>query len=68
MVSMIVGAWFLSSFFGNYGAGFLGQYWEKMAKENFFLMIAMIAFAASFFMLLIKVWMKKISKLNIQTY
>ena len=68
MVSMIMGAWFLSSFFGNYGAGFLGQYWEKMAKENFFLMIAMIAFAACFFMLLIKVWMKRISKLNIQTY
>ncbi|MBF0316270.1 MAG: peptide MFS transporter [Oligoflexia bacterium] len=42
MVSMMMGVWFLSSFFGNYMAGFLGTFWEKMSKESFFsLMIAL---------------------------
>jgi proton-dependent oligopeptide transporter, POT family len=29
MVSMMMGAWFLSSFFGNYMCGFLGTFWDK---------------------------------------
>jgi POT family proton-dependent oligopeptide transporter len=37
--SMMMGIWFLSSFFGNYFAGFLGTYWERMPKEAFFLML-----------------------------
>jgi len=53
MVSMAMGIWFLSSFVGNYGAGFLGQYWEKVTKEFFFLMMAVIAVAAGLAMLLI---------------
>ncbi len=31
--------WFLSSFFGNYFAGFLGTFWERMPLESFFLML-----------------------------
>jgi POT family proton-dependent oligopeptide transporter len=46
IVSMMMGVWFLSSFMGNYASGFLGHFWEKMPKDTFFLMIAMIAFAA----------------------
>jgi POT family proton-dependent oligopeptide transporter len=34
-----VGVWFLSSFFGNYLAGFLGTFWERMPQEAFFLML-----------------------------
>jgi proton-dependent oligopeptide transporter, POT family len=39
MVSMMMGVWFLSSFFGNYLSGYLGTFWEKMPRSNFFLML-----------------------------
>jgi proton-dependent oligopeptide transporter, POT family len=53
MVSMMMGVWFLSSFARNWGAGFLGIYWEKMPKEVFFLIMAAIAFAAGVIILLL---------------
>ena len=53
IVSMMMGVWFLSSFLGNYAAGFLGRYWEKMTKDFFFLMIAAIALAAGLAILMI---------------
>ena len=37
--SMMMGVWFLSSFFGNYFAGFLGTFWGRMPHEAFFLML-----------------------------
>ncbi len=46
IVSMMMGVWFLSSFFGNYMSGYLGTFWEKMPKENFFLLMSALAFAA----------------------
>jgi len=39
IVSMMMGVWFLSSFFGNYFSGFLGTFWERMPREAFFLML-----------------------------
>jgi proton-dependent oligopeptide transporter, POT family len=39
MVSMMMGIWFLSNFFGNYLSGFLGTFWEKMPKMSFFMML-----------------------------
>lgn len=47
MVSMMMGIWFLSSFVGNSAAGFLGNYWERIPKETFFIAMAAIAFAAA---------------------
>ena len=54
MASMMMGVWFLSSFFGNYLSGHLGTFWEKMPKERFFLMMTALSFAAglAFFALL----------------
>jgi POT family proton-dependent oligopeptide transporter len=54
IVSMMMGVWFLSSFFGNYLSGYLGTFWEKMPKENFFLLMFTLSFAAglAFFALL----------------
>jgi POT family proton-dependent oligopeptide transporter len=54
IVSMMMGVWFLSSFFGNYLSGYLGTFWEKMSKENFFLLMSALSFAAglAFFALL----------------
>ncbi|MFY9626343.1 MAG: peptide MFS transporter [Rhodoplanes sp.] len=42
-VSMMMGVWLATSFFGNLLAGVLGSYWSAMDKPVFFLMIAGIA-------------------------
>jgi POT family proton-dependent oligopeptide transporter len=54
VVSMMMGVWFLSSFFGNFLSGYLGTFWGKMSKENFFLLMFTLSFAAglAFFALL----------------
>jgi POT family proton-dependent oligopeptide transporter len=54
IVSMMMGVWFLSSFFGNYLSGYLGTFWGKMPKENFFLLMFALSFGAglAFFALL----------------
>jgi len=39
MVSMMMGMWFLSSFFGNYAAGFIGGFYTAMTKEAFFALL-----------------------------
>ncbi|MGZ3772184.1 MAG: peptide MFS transporter [Pseudobdellovibrionaceae bacterium] len=40
IVSMMMGVWFLASFFGNYIAGQIGSYYEVMSKQDFFLLLA----------------------------
>jgi POT family proton-dependent oligopeptide transporter len=45
-LSMMMGIWLATSFTGNFIAGYLGSFWSAMAKPDFFLMIAAIAFAA----------------------
>ena len=42
LVGMLMGMWFLSNFFGNYLSGYLGTYYEKMSRESFFLMLAVL--------------------------
>lgn len=46
IVSMMMGMWFLSSFFGNYAAGYIGGFYEKMSKDNFFLLCTVLGLAA----------------------
>ncbi len=46
IVSMMMGVWFLSSFFGNYLSGFLGTFWEKMPRTVFFMMLTILGVAA----------------------
>jgi len=46
LVSMLMGMWFLSSFFGNYLSGYLGTFYEKMSHSSFFLMLAILGIAA----------------------
>jgi POT family proton-dependent oligopeptide transporter len=60
IVSMMMGTWFLASFFGNYAAGFIGGYWEKIPKEAFFLMIAAIGLAAGLAILMIQRPLRKV--------
>ena len=46
MLSMMMGMWFLSSFFGNYLSGYIGTFYEKMPKESFFMLLCVIGLAA----------------------
>lgn len=39
ILSMMMGVWFLSSFFGNYMTGYLGTFYSKMSGQNFFMML-----------------------------
>ncbi|XGC82364.1 peptide MFS transporter [Bdellovibrio bacteriovorus] len=45
IVSMMMGVWFLATFFGNYIAGYIGSYYDRMPKENFFLLLAVLSLA-----------------------
>ncbi|RYZ73848.1 MAG: MFS transporter [Proteobacteria bacterium] len=47
IVSMMMGMWFLSSAFGNYLSGYLGTYYEKMPKEYFFGLMAVLSVVAA---------------------
>jgi POT family proton-dependent oligopeptide transporter len=53
LVGTMMGFWFLSSFFGNYLTGYLGTFYSKMPKEQFFMMLFGLGVAAGaiFFLL-----------------
>ena len=46
-LSMMMGIWLATSSVGNLVQGYLGSFWSSMAKTEFFLMIAAVAFAAA---------------------
>jgi POT family proton-dependent oligopeptide transporter len=46
IASMMMGVWFMSSFFGNYLSGFLGAFWERLPKAVFFLMLTGLGLGA----------------------
>lgn len=46
LVGLMMGVWFLSSFFGNYMSGFLGIFYETMSKQSFFMMSAALGLGA----------------------
>jgi POT family proton-dependent oligopeptide transporter len=46
LVSMLMGMWFLSNFIGNYLTGYLGTFYEKMSRDSFFLMLAVLGVVA----------------------
>ncbi|RZA05655.1 MAG: MFS transporter [Proteobacteria bacterium] len=54
LVGLMMGLWFLSSFFGNYLSGYLGMFYETMSKESFFLMLSVLGIAAGFAMFVLK--------------
>lgn len=47
VISMLMGVWLLSSFFGNYLAGHLGGFYESMGAEHFFILLSILAGAAA---------------------
>ena len=46
VLSLMMGVWLATSFFGNLLAGYLGTYWSSMGKGAFFLMLAGVTAAA----------------------
>jgi POT family proton-dependent oligopeptide transporter len=46
LVSMLMGMWYMSNFFGNYLSGHVGGYYEKMSHPSFFLMLLAFGVAA----------------------
>jgi POT family proton-dependent oligopeptide transporter len=63
IVSMMMGVWFLSSFFGNYLSGYLGTFWGKMPRENYFLLMFSLSLAAGLaFLALLKPLKKAIGQ------
>jgi POT family proton-dependent oligopeptide transporter len=46
IVSLMMGMWFLSSFFGNFLSGWIGQFYTTMSKDMFFLMLLAMGIAA----------------------
>lgn len=47
IISMMMGVWLLSSFFGNLMAGYLGSYYERMGAERFFGLLILLSLAAA---------------------
>ena len=43
ILSMMMGVWLATSFLGGFLAGWLGSFWSRMEKPEFFLMVAAIA-------------------------
>lgn len=44
-VGMMMGMWFLSSFFGNYLSGYIGMFYSSMTREQFFLLLVVLGIA-----------------------
>lgn len=51
LVSTMMGMWFFSSFIGNSLSGYVGSFWEKMSKTEFFILMVVLSFitAAAFY-------------------
>ncbi len=59
LISTIMGIWFFSMAGGQYFCGWLGTFYGKMPKDQFFGMIALICFAAGLMMLAVLKPLKK---------
>ena len=53
IIAMMMGIWLLSSFFGNYMAGYLGSYYERIGSERFFGLMIVLSLAASIILMLL---------------
>lgn len=54
IVSMMMGMWFLSSFFGNYMTGFLGTFYTKMSSDSFFMMLTALGIGTGLIFFILK--------------
>jgi POT family proton-dependent oligopeptide transporter len=59
IVSMMMGMWFLSSFFGNYMSGYIATWQHRMTNGQFFLLDAGISLATGVLMIVLYLPLKK---------
>ncbi len=50
IVSMMMGMWFMSSFFGNILSGYIGQLYTTMSKQGFFFVLMVLGITAGLMM------------------
>ena len=43
---MMMGVWYLANFIGNFMAGYLGSFWEKIPHQQFFTLMLVIGVIA----------------------
>ncbi len=60
MLSMMMGMWFLSSFFGNYLGGYIGSFYDVMPKDVFFLLLCVLGIVVGFFFFAAESRLKKV--------
>jgi POT family proton-dependent oligopeptide transporter len=60
MVSMMMGVWFMSNFFGNYLSGYLGTFWEVWSRETYFVVLTGMGVGAGVLMFVIARPLQKI--------
>ena len=65
ILSMMMGVWFLSSFFGNYMTGFIGTFYDTMPKDSYFMMLAICGVVTGLAFFLIKKPLEKVIGSNI---
>ena len=53
MVSMLMGVWFLANFFGNFLNGYLGTFYEKMPRDQYFFLLMVLGVGAGVAMLIL---------------
>jgi POT family proton-dependent oligopeptide transporter len=68
IMSMMMGMWFLSSFFGNYMSGYLGSFYSTMDKEQFFLMLSGLGIVAGVVMLILNIPLRRVLDARIAEY
>ncbi len=61
-VSLLMGMWFLSSFFGNYLSGYLGTFYDTLSKDHFFLMLSIIAGVTGLAIMCVKPLLKQVNR------
>lgn len=52
LLSQMMGMWFLSSFFGGYGAGYLGALYSQISQNTFFIICAVLGMGVGVFFLI----------------
>lgn len=60
LVGMLMGMWFLSSFFGNILSGYIGSYYEQLPKNSFFLILAVMAACTALAIFSVKPVLKRV--------
>ena len=60
MASMMMGVWLFSSFIGNYLAGYVGSFYTRMPKDNFFLLLCCMGVAVGLLFFLAEGKLKKL--------